>query len=545
MKKYVYFFQKGEGEGSLDMKDILGNKGARLADMGSIGIPIPPGFVISTEVCQYYINKGEFPPELKDEVSADLRKLEKVTGRKFGDLEDPLLVSARSGAAVSMPGMMDSVLNVGLNKTIAEGCAKKKDKWFVWDCYRRLLQSFGAAVEGIEDEEFDSIISKKVSEKKVATETQLEAKDMQDIAQQFEGVYQKFNKSFPEDVEEQLWRAIGKVFESWNTPRAIEYRKMKNIPDNVVGTAVTVQTMVFGNSGDNSGSGVVFSRNISTGDKGMYGEYLINVQGEDVVAGIRRPKDINELKEEMPKIFPALNETMQKLEDRYRDVQDVEFTVDEGEFFILQSRTAKRTPRAAMKIAVDMAEEGLISKEEALSRVSIEQLEQLTATQLDSAGKNVITVGVPVSPGVISGQVVFTPKDALVWKAKGKKVILVRQETSPADVAGIKVAVGLVTSRGGTSSHAAIICRDLGKSSVVGCREISIDFKAKQFSAPKGIIVKEGDLISIDGSSGEVMLGEVSVVSLDQDEDVNQLLSLAGSSPAGQKIKDFLAKKSA
>lgn len=544
MKKYVYFFQKGEGEGSLDLKDILGNKGATLVDMGSIGIAIPPGFTISAEVCKYYLSKGKFPPELRDEVNVNLRKLEKVTGKKFGDSESPLLVSARSGAAVSMPGMMDTVLNVGLNKTIIKSLAKRRGEWFVWDCYRRLLQSFGTAVEGIEDEEFDSIIKQKVSKRDLTSETQLQVEDLQDVTREFEETFRKHGKGFPKNVDEQLWKSIGRVFQSWNTPRAIEYRKMKKISGDLPGTAVTVQTMVFGNSGDNSCSGVVFSRNISTGKKGLYGEYLKNVQGEDVVAGTRRPQDIRELREEMPEVYHALEETLEKLEERYKDVQDVEFTVEKGKLFILQSRTAKRTPKAAIKIAVDMAEEGLISKEEALSRISTEQLEQSVVTQLGSTEKEVIASGIPISPGVVSGRVVFTPKDALEWKRKGEKVILVRQETSPADVAGIKAAVGLVTSRGGISSHAAIICRDLGKPSVVGSQEISIDFKNKQFSTPKGIIVKEGDQISIDGGSGEVMLGEVSVVSLDQDEDVNRLLKLVESSPAGQKIRDFLAKKS-
>ena len=419
VEKHVYFFQKGEGEGSLEIRDILGNKGARLADMASIGIAVPPGFIISAEVGKYYLSKSQYPPELKDEVNVNLRKLERTTGKKFGDLENPLLVSARSGAAVSMPGMMDSVLNVGLSRAIAKSLARNKSEWFVWDCYRRLLQSFGTAVEGIEDDEFDIITRKKVSEGNLTSETQLEVEDLRDITQKFEEVFQKHGKSFPESVDEQLWRSIGRVFQSWNTPRAIEYRKMKNISGDLPSTAVTVQTMVFGNSGDNSCSGVVFSRDISTGDRGLYGEYLTNVQGEDVVAGTRRPKEIGELKEEMPEVYLALEKTLDKLEERYKDVQDVEFTVDKGKLFILQSRTAKRTPKAAIKIAVDMVEEGLITKEEALSRISTEQLEQLTATQLDSAEKKVVTTGVPVSPGVVSGRVVFTPKDALVWKGKG------------------------------------------------------------------------------------------------------------------------------
>jgi len=537
IKKNVYFFQKGESEGSLEIRDILGNKGARLADMASIGISVPPGFIISAEVCKYYTSEGQYPPELKDEVNVNLRKLERVTGKKFGDPENPLLVSARSGAAVPMPGMMDTLLNIGLNRSIVERLIKSnKDPWFVWDCYRRLLQSFGTAAEGIGDDEFDLIISKKVSERNLISETQLEVEELQEIAQQFEGIFKKHDKSFPESVEEQLWRSIGRVFQSWNTPRAIEYRKIKKISGGLLGTAVTVQTMVFGNSRDNSCSGVVFSRNISTGDRGLYGEYLKNVQGEDVVAGTRRPQDIKELREEMPEVYLALEKTLEKLEERYKDVQDVEFTVEEGKLFILQSRTTKRTPKAAIKMAVDMVEEGLITAEEALSRISTKQLEQSVATQLGSSEKKVIASGIPISPGVVSGRVVFTPKDALAWTRKKEKVILVRQETSPADIAGIKAAEGLVTSRGGTSSHAAIICRDLGKPSVVGCQEISVDYKDKQFRTPESVI-REGDKISIDGSSGEVMLGEVSVISLDQDEDLNKLLKLAESFPVGQEIK--------
>jgi pyruvate,orthophosphate dikinase len=542
--KCVHFFQGGEGEGSLEIRDILGNKGARLADMASIGIAVPPGFIISAEVGKYYTGEGQYPPGLKDEVNVNLMKLERATGRKFGDPANHLLVSARSGAAVSMPGMMDTVLNIGLNRSIVDRLIKNnKAPWFVWDCYRRLLQSFGTAVEGIEDSEFDIIIGNKVSEGNLTSETQLEVANLRDIIQKFEEVFQKHGKSFPESVDEQLWRSIGRVFQSWNTPRAIEYRRMKNIAGDLPGTAVTVQAMVFGNSGDNSCSGVVFSRDISTGDRGLYGEYLTNVQGEDVVAGTRRPKEIEELREEMPEVYLALEKTLEKLEERYKDVQDVEFTVDEGRLFILQSRTAKRTPKAAIKIAIDMVEEGLITKEEALQRISTEQLEQSVATQLDSAEKKVITSGIPISPGVVSGRVVFTPKDALVWKGKGEKVILMRQETSPADVVGIKAAVGLVTSRGGTSSHAAIICRDLGKPSVVGCQGICIEYKDKQCRMPEGIVIREGDQISIDGSSGEVMFGEVSVISLDHDEDLNKLHKLAESSPAGQKIRDYLTRR--
>ena len=542
IEKYVYSFQKGESEGSLEIRDILGNKGARLADMASMGISVPPGFIISAEVCKYYLSEGQYPPELKDEVNVTLRKLEKVTGKKFGDIENPLLVSARSGAAVSMPGMMDTVLNIGLNRIIVDRLIRStKSDWFVWDCYRRLLQSFGTAVEGIEDNEFDLIIRRKVNEGNLTSETQLEVKDLQEITQKFEETFKKYGKEFPESVDEQLWRSIGRVFQSWDTPRAIEYRKIKKISGDLLGTAVTVQTMVFGNSGDNSCSGVVFSRNISTGERGLYGEYLKNVQGEDVAAGTRTPQNIKELREEMLEVYLDLEKTLGELEERYKDVQDVEFTVEEGKLFILQSRTAKQTPKAAIKIAVDMAEEGLITKEEALSRISTEQLEQSVASQLGSSGKKVIALGIPISPGVVSGRVVFTPKDALEWTRKGEKVILVRQKTSPADVAGIKVAEGLVTSRGGTCSHAAIICRDLGKPSVVGCQEICIEYKDKQFRTPEGII-SEGEQISIDGISGEVILGKVSVVSLDQDEDLNKLLKLAESSQAGQEIRDYLSK---
>ncbi len=528
--EYVYFFGGGEADGSEELEDILGGKGANLAEMTNIGIPVPAGFTISAEVCQYYYRHDEvYPDGLEEEVDENLRQLEEENGKEFGDPEDPLLLSIRSGAAVSMPGMMDTVLNVGLNEDTLEGLVDRTgNQRFGWDSYRRLIQMYGEVVKGIEAREFDLALEDIKEEKGAENDTDLTVDDLKEVVDEFKSIYKdNLGEEFPTDPREQLWGAIDAVFGSWNNPRAIKYREMNDLPHDAMGTAVNVQTMVFGNTGENSATGVAFTRNPSTGEKKRYGEYLKNAQGEDVVAGVRTPKDIKELKEEMPEAWEELEEIFQKLEEHYKDVQDVEFTVENSELYMLQTRTGKRTAKAAVKIAVDMAEEGLIEEETAVGRIEPETLDQLLHPSFDEeAEKEVLAKGLNASPGAAVGEVVFTAGEAVERRDDGDKVILVRTETSPEDIDGLEAAEGVLTSRGGMTSHAAVVARGMGKPAVAGCGALEIDYEDEEFEVD-GTTVKKGDYISIDGATGEVMLGQVPTVEPKMDENFQTLMEWA------------------
>ncbi len=512
---YVYFFGAGEADGSEELEDILGGKGANLAEMTNIGIPVPAGFTISAEVCQHYYRHDETYPEgLEESVDENLRKLEEVNDREFGDPEDPLLLSVRSGAAVSMPGMMDTVLNVGLNEDTLKGLVERTgNPRFGWDSYRRLIQMYGEVVKGIDAREFDLALEDIKEEKGAENDTDLDVDNLKEVVDKFKEIYEEnLGEEFPTEPREQLWGAIDAVFGSWNNPRAIKYREINDLPHDALGTAVNVQTMVFGNTGKNSATGVAFTRNPSTGEKKRYGEYLKNAQGEDVVAGVRTPKDIKTLKDEMPEAWDELEEIFQKLEEHYKDVQDVEFTIENGNLYMLQTRTGKRTAKAAVKIATEMAEEGLIDKETAVGRIDPETLDQLLHPSFDEeAEKEVLAKGINASPGAAVGKVVFTAEEAVEMRNGDEKVILVRTETSPEDIDGLEAAEGVLTSRGGMTSHAAVVARGMGKSAVAGCGAIDIDYKANKFEVD-GTTINKGDYISIDGTTGEVMLGEVPTV---------------------------------
>lgn len=528
--EHVYFFGDGQADGGEKLEDILGGKGANLAEMTNLGVPVPPGFTISAEVCRYYYRHDqEYPEGLKEETENNLERLEEVNGKEFGDPEDPLLVSVRSGAAVSMPGMMDTVLNVGLNKETLQGLIDKTDNpRFGWDAYRRLIQMYGEVVKGIEAREFDVAMEDIKEEKGAEHDTDLSVNDLKDVAEKFKQIYEdNLDEQFPEDPIDQLWGAIDAVFGSWNNPRAIRYRNINEIPHDAMGTAVNVQTMVFGNTGTNSATGVAFTRNPSTGEKAYYGEYLKNAQGEDVVAGIRTPKDIGELKQDMPEAWEELEDIFEKLEQHYKDVQDVEFTIQEGDLYMLQTRTAKRTAKAAVKIAVDMVQEGLIGKETAIDRVDPEQLDQLLHPSFDpEADKEVVATGINASPGAAVGKVVFTADEAVEHAEEGERVVLVRTETSPEDIHGLEAAEGVLTSRGGMTSHAAVVARGMGKPCVAGCDALDIDYDKKQFEVDSHTVEK-GDYISMDGTSGEVMLGQVPTVEPKMDQNFQELMNWA------------------
>ncbi|MCM8806476.1 MAG: pyruvate, phosphate dikinase, partial [Candidatus Omnitrophica bacterium] len=512
-KKYIYFFGEGKAEGTGEMKDLLGGKGAGLAEMTNAGIPVPPGFTITTEVCRYYYqNNKKLPEDFDEELKKYLKKLEKVTGKKFGDPKNPLLVSVRSGAKYSMPGMMDTILNLGLNDESVKGLAEStQNERFAYDAYRRFIQMFGNVVMGIDKNEFEKILEEKKKEKGVHYDADLDAESLKEIVEKFKKIYkEKTGEDFPQDPMFQLKKAINAVFESWNNPRAITYRKLNKIPDDL-GTAVNIVTMVFGNMGNDSGTGVGFTRNPSTGEKEFYGEYLTNAQGEDVVAGIRTPKPISELEKEMPEVYKQLKEITEKLEKHYRDVQDFEFTIERGKLYMLQTRTGKRTPLAAVKIAVDMVKEGLITKEEAIMRVEPSQIDQLLHPIIDPKAKvEPVAKGLPASPGAVSGKIVFTA-DKAEKLGKTEPVILVREETSPDDIHGMAVAKGILTSRGGMTSHAAVVARGMGKPCVVGCGEIQID-EEKGIMKIKDKELKEGDWITIDGGTGNVIIGQVPTI---------------------------------
>ena len=517
MKKYVYFFANGKAEGNAKMKDILGGKGAGLAEMTNLGIPVPPGFTISAEVCKYYYDHGRTYPEgLKEQVEEAMHRLEEVSGKKFGDPENPLLVSVRSGAAISMPGMMDTVLNLGLNDETVKGLAKlTNNERFAYDAYRRFLQMFGDIVMGIDRKKFESELEKMKEEKGVKLDTELDAEDLKKLVERFKEIYKEEGKEFPQDPWDQLWKAIDAVFGSWMNERAVTYRKIHGIKeDELLGTAVNVVMMVFGNMGEDSGTGVAFTRDPNTGEKKPYGEFLPNAQGEDVVAGIRTPLKLEELKNRLPEVYDQLMDVMEKLEKHYRDMQDIEFTVERKKLYLLQTRSGKRTARAAIKIAVDMVKEGLITKEEAILRVEPKHVETVLHPTFDPAEKakaKVIAKGLPASPGAATGKAVFHAKTAEEWAKNGEKVILVRPETSPEDVGGMAAAQGILTSRGGMTSHAAVVARGMGKPAVVGAEEITVDDEKKEMRVGD-VVVKEGDWISIDGSTGEVLLGKVKTI---------------------------------
>ncbi|HUV72397.1 MAG TPA: pyruvate, phosphate dikinase, partial [Clostridia bacterium] len=526
--KYVYFFGEGKAEGKGEMKDTLGGKGAGLAEMTNTGVPVPPGFTITTQVCTYfYDHQHQYPKELAQEYEKEITKLEKVTGKHFGDLKNPLLVSVRSGAKISMPGMMDTVLNLGLNDKIVVGLARKtNNEWFAYDSYRRFLYTFGDVVLGLGKESFEEILSQKKEEVAAKLDTDLSVKDIKDlIAKYKELIKEKTGQDFPQDPRVQLDMARDAVFKSWNNPRAITYRKLNKIPDEL-GTAVNVQTMVFGNMGNDSATGVGFTRNPATGEKDFYGEYLTNAQGEDVVAGVRTPKPIAELEHEMPAVYKQLKEISQKLEKHYRDVQDFEFTIEQGKLYMLQTRTGKRTAQAAVKIAVDMVQEKLITKEEALLRVEPEALTQLLHPVLDPTAKyEILAKGLPASPGAVVGQAVFSSEEA-VTHGDTDKVILVRLETNPNDIGGMAISQGILTGRGGMTSHAAIVARSMGKCCIAGCEEIKVNEKEKKFTV-KGVEIKEGDWLTLNGSTGEVILGKVPTVEPSLTGDFGEFMSWA------------------
>jgi pyruvate,orthophosphate dikinase len=509
-KKYVFLFDEGGGLS----KELLGGKGANLAEMTRIGLPVPPGFTISTEACnEYYRSGNQLPAGLMDEVRAALKKIEEKTGKKFGDRDNPLLVSVRSGAAISMPGMMDTILNLGLNDEAVEGLAKLTgDKRFARDCYRRFIQMFSNVVLDAEHGMFDAVMERYKKRLNLDFDYEIAEDKLLDIINEYkEIVTRTTGRVFPQDVQEQLEMAIIAVFKSWNTPRAKVYRKANKISDEL-GTAVNIQSMVFGNMGTDSGTGVAFTRNPSTGEHELYGEFLINAQGEDVVAGIRTPSPISKLREELPDIYDQFVQTCQTLEQHYREMQDVEFTVEKGKLYMLQTRTGKRTARAAVKVAYDMVHEGLISKKEALLRVEPEQLDQLLHRQIDpQAELAVIARGLPASPGAASGKVVFDADEAEKAGNEGKKVVLVRNETTPDDIHGIIKAEGVLTARGGMTSHAAVVARGMGKPCVCGCEALNINADAEEVTV-NGKTIKKGDIISIDGSTGNVFFGEVPMI---------------------------------
>ncbi|WP_422444163.1 pyruvate, phosphate dikinase [Thermoanaerobacterium sp. DL9XJH110] len=524
-KKYVYSFKEGRAE----MKSLLGGKGANLAEMVHIGLPVPMGFTVTTEACLRYYEEGE---KISDEILAQifeaLENLEKDMGKKLGDPRDPLLVSVRSGAVISMPGMMDTILNLGLNDQSVQGLAGVTgNERFAYDSYRRFIQMFGNVVLGIEHDKFEAIIDSVKQKKNVTLDTELEASDWKEVIRSYkEMIKEEIDRDFPQDPKEQLLMAVEAVFKSWNNQRAKVYRRINKIPD-TLGTAVNVQTMVFGNKGDDSGTGVAFTRNPSTGEKKVYGEFLLNAQGEDVVAGIRTPKNISELESVMPEVYEQFTNVCKLLENHYRDMQDIEFTVENGRLYMLQTRSGKRTAQAAVKIAVDMVKEGLISKEEALLRVSPDQVVSLLHRRIDPDAKvEIIAKGLPASPGAGSGHVVFDPDEAEALGSQGQKVILVRTETTPDDIHGIVMAQGVLTSRGGMTSHAAVVARGMGKPCVCGCDAIRIDPEKEEFTVGN-LVVKKGDVITIDGATGQVMLGDVPMIDPVLSEEFKELLKWA------------------
>jgi pyruvate,orthophosphate dikinase len=543
MTKWVYSFGAGSADGEGSMKNLLGGKGANLAEMSKVGLPVPPGFTLTTDVCTaYYENGKKYPSELEKQIQDGIAKIEKELGKKFGDSSNPLLVSVRSGARASMPGMMDTILNLGLNDETVKGLATKSgNERFAYDSYRRFIQMYSDVVLDVDHYLFEEILELKKQDKGVILDTELDSNDLKQLANDFkQKVEEETGKPFPQSVEDQLWGAVGAVFDSWMNNRAITYRKMYDIPESW-GTAVNVQSMVFGNLGETSATGVAFTRDPSTGEKIFFGEYLINAQGEDVVAGIRTPQqitidgkqrqdsDLPAMEETMPEVYNQLVEIYQKLEKHYRDMQDIEFTVEEGRLWMLQTRNGKRTSKASIKIAVDMVREGLISKEEAILRVDPNELDKLLHPTLDpTAEKNIIAKGLPASPGAASGEVVFSADDAEQKATEGKDVVLVRAETSPEDIHGMNAAKGILTSRGGMTSHAAVVARGMGRPCVSGAGTVIINHAEKRFKSGS-VEVKEGDWITIDGGTGEVILGKVATIDPELSDDFETLMGWADS----------------
>lgn len=534
--KYVYFFGEGKAEGRGDMKNLLGGKGANLAEMTSIGLPVPPGFTITTEVCtEFYKNNRQYPAALKGQVQDALAQVEKLMGKKFGDAANPLLVSVRSGARASMPGMMDTVLNLGLNdETIKGVIVQSGDPRFAYDSYRRFIQMYSNVVMGMNGELLEDILEDMKEHKGVEEDTKLSAEDLKKLVGLFKDkVKETLGRDFPNDPHEQLWGAISAVFGSWMNQRAITYRRLNNIPAEW-GTAVNVQSMVFGNMGDDCATGVAFTRNPSTGERVFFGEFLVNAQGEDVVAGIRTPQPINKgqgdgslpsMEEVMPESYAQLMKIQQTLEIHYKDMQDIEFTIEKSKLYMLQTRNGKRTSRAAVKIAVDMVSEGLIDEKAAVLRVDPQQLDQLLHPSLDpKASKTVIAKGLPASPGAVNGEVVFSADDAEDAARIGLKVILVRIETSPEDIHGMHAAQGILTARGGMTSHAAVVARGMGKCCVAGCGDIKVDYAKQEFTTRSGQLIRKGDVITLDGSTGEVMQGAVPTVAPELTGEFGQLM---------------------
>ena len=526
----VYFFGGNQADGNAGMKNLLGGKGANLAEMVNLGVPVPPGFTVTTEQCIAYQQSRELSPELKADVKAALARVEKVMERKFADASDPLLFSVRSGARVSMPGMMDTVLNLGLNDQTVEGLAARSGApRFAYDSYRRLLQMYGDVVMGVESEHFENAIDALKEKRKVQLDTELSVDDLKGLIATFKGLIEKHaGKPFPTDPYEQLWGGIRAVFESWNAKRAIEYRRINSIPADW-GTAVNVQAMVFGNLGDTSATGVAFTRDPSSGRKIFYGEFLINAQGEDVVAGTRTPQQLNiagreslpegneardlpTLEEAMPAAYKQLDEIRTRLEMHYKNMQDIEFTIQDGRLWMLQTRNGKRTGMAAIRIAVELHAEGVVTQDEALLLVEPAHLDQMLHDQIDPTAKfNVLGTGLPASPGAAQGIVVFSAEDAVKFAADGKRVLLVRKETSPEDIAGMNVAQGILTARGGMTSHAAVVARGLGKPCVAGCGTLFVD-TAKGEMTIAGKSFHQGDWITINGTNGAVIEGQPALV---------------------------------
>ena len=552
--KYVYFFGNGDADGDESMRAELGGKGANLAQMAKapLSLPVPPGFTITTDVCQeYYKLDRNYPEGLEAQVDEYLAKLEAAMGKKLGDENDPLLVSVRSGAAISMPGMMDTILNLGLNDKAVEGLAKKTgNEKFAYDAYRRFIQMYGDVAMGVDHDKFEAILEEVKEKAGVDSDQKLSVENLKEVVAKYKEMYKaEKGEEFPQDAKKQMWGAIGAVFGSWMNPRAIKYRKLNNIKEGTLkGTAVSVMAMVFGNKGDTSGTGVCFSRDPSTGENVFMGEYLFNAQGEDVVAGIRTPQKLSELEKTNKPIYDELCQIRDRLEKHYRDMQDMEFTIEEGKLFMLQCRNGKRTGAAAIKIAVDLVNEGLITKEEALLRVEPEQLNQLLLPQLDPAAvkkATEIAAGLNASPGAGCGQIVFTADEAEAWAKEGKKVLLVRKETSPDDIAGMAVAQGILTSTGGRTSHAAVVARGMGTPCVCGCSDVV--FKDADTITVKGKDYKKGEFLTIDGGAGKVYEGQVAVKPAAISGDLEEFLKWADevrnnstrTTPSGKTVKGF------
>jgi pyruvate, orthophosphate dikinase len=547
MKKWVYSFGDGKAEGRADMRNLLGGKGAGLAEMASLGLPVPPGFTVTTEVCtHFYAHDDSYPAELKDQVAAALDAVARITGKQFGSGDNPLLVSVRSGARASMPGMMDTVLNLGLNDATVEALAKRSgDARFAYDSYRRFITMYSDVVLGVEHHNFEELLDDHKDQNGYSLDTDLGAEDWKELVGRYKArVKEERGEDFPQDPQEQLWGAIGAVFGSWMNQRANTYRRLHNIPESW-GTAVNVQAMVFGNMGERSATGVAFTRNPSTGEKKLYGEFLVNAQGEDVVAGIRTPQEISEaarieagsnkpsMEQVMPQAYAELSRIYGLLERHYRDMQDLEFTVEQDKLWMLQTRSGKRTAKAALRIAVELAGEGLITKDEAVMRIEPGSLDQLLHPTIDpKAERNVIAAGLPASPGAASGEIVFSSDDAAKLKADGRKVILVRVETSPEDIHGMHAAEGILTTRGGMTSHAAVVARGMGKPCVSGAGSIRVDY-ARGVMTVAGRTLKQGDVISVDGSTGQVLLGRIQMI---EPELSGEFATLMGWADAARKL---------